>query len=809
MRWKVLLGLLALMLAATLGCQKQCFIPECDYDHYRSDLGLAPNVECDPAISNVPNSSNMGAPAKVTDPEREVRPISLAEAIALALEGGTTGSIALNGTSTDLTVSTFSPRPFRAFEFSQENGIRILALEPAIVGTDIEASLSKFDARWISSAAWSVTDQPIGGNFLNSFNNGQASSVQSSMLKPLPTGGVAGITFRTTYTNLSAPPGGVINPAYRPFLQFQFDQPLLQGFGVEINQLRASHPGLTQSVPGVNPPAGLLPFFNTGGRVEGILVTRIRFDEQRAEFERQVHIMLTNVEVAYWNLYGAYLNLASREDALREAAVTLNRVRERGGEIGRPEEGALTRAQYEQYRGLRLEALNQVLESERQLRALVGLPVQDGYRLVPVDKPTLAPFKPDWNGALNEALALRPELILARNEIKVRQLDIINQKNQLLPDLRFTSSYDINGFGSHLSGGADDPLNAFGGPGVAPGTASPTSGIAGNKFNDWSVGLRMDVPLGYRDAHAAVRTARLRLAQACYVLKDQEERAMRYLAQNYQQLDANYEGMKAAWVQRKYALDNMNFRRQRIELGLETPVEFLLDAQRSVDDANRAYYLAIVNYNNAMARFEFARGTIMQHDNVYIAEGGLPQCAQKRAVEHERQRTRALVLSERENPSGARLNGEMSEQPEMPTLSPDSIPTILRGQEASTDEMPAPTQGTQPLGRNASTAFSPVAKLLRPTAAGAATRGSMPANTEVVVASTGRAGATGGVVAAAYRPAPAASVTNSPRPTTWKPVDSPLGKPVPAYPAQPAPFPTLHQPIVDLPGAPPALNSSR
>src|SRR5262249_44803499 len=140
-------------------------------------------------------------------------------------------------------------------------------------------------------------------------------------------------------------------------------------------------------------------------------------------------------------------------------------------------------------------------------------------------------------------------LLNSRNEVKVRQLDIINQKNQLLPDLRFTSSYDINGFGSHLGGGAEDPLNALGGPGVAPGTATPTSGIAGNKFNDWSVGLRMEVPLGFRDAHAAVRTARLRLAQACYVLQDQEERAKRYLAFNYQQLDVSYQQMQAAWIQ--------------------------------------------------------------------------------------------------------------------------------------------------------------------------------------------------------------------------------------------------------------------
>ena len=77
-------------------------------------------------------------------------------------------------------------------------------------------------------------------------------------LKPLPTGGVAGITFSTVYTNLTAPPAGIVNPAYRPTLQFQFEQPLLQGFGVEINELRRQHPEQhPDTVPDGTVPDGL------------------------------------------------------------------------------------------------------------------------------------------------------------------------------------------------------------------------------------------------------------------------------------------------------------------------------------------------------------------------------------------------------------------------------------------------------------------------------------------------------------------------------------------------------------------------
>src|SRR5262249_60546953 len=109
-------------------------------------------------------------------------------------------------------------------------------------------------------------------------------------------------------------------PASRPRLQFAFAQPLLEGFGVEINQLRESHPFLGAGVFGLNVAPTLAlggsgRQFQPGG--EGILITRLRFDQSRGDFETHVNQMVFNVGVAYWNLYRAYLNLYSREQGPR------------------------------------------------------------------------------------------------------------------------------------------------------------------------------------------------------------------------------------------------------------------------------------------------------------------------------------------------------------------------------------------------------------------------------------------------------------------------------------------------------------
>jgi outer membrane protein TolC len=667
MRWKTVVAGLVVAMVVTAGCKQMCFIHECDYNHYR-DLGLTPQLENNPSATITPSSANVPKPPTIYDPERSPRYLSLAEAIAMALENGDPGSPALNGTTNDDPGLVAQ----RSRTVSQASNIRVLSLFPAIVGPDIEASLSKFDARWQSSATWTTTDQPTQG--LSSFQNGDQAVVQTGIIKPLPTGGVADITFSTTYTNLTQPPTSsgfsFLNPVYAPKLQFQFEQPLLQGYGVEINQLRATHPG------------SVLTPFPTGGRVEGILITRIRYDEERIEFERQVQIMLVNVETAYWNLYGSYWTLYSREQAMRQAfeAWKINNARFEAGRIP-IQDLSQTRGQYEQFRGQRLQALQQVLDNENQLRAMIGLPVEDGTRLIPIDTPTLAPYEPDWTSSLNEMLALRPGLALARQDLKYWHLELINQRNLLLPDLRFTSTYTPNGQGSKLDG-APSSLT------TASGTATPSDvnafhSLATGKFVNWSLGLRLDWPLGFREAHAQVRQAELGLVQSYWVLRDTENRYTRFLNSQYQALPNTYEQIRAQRAQREAAAITLDRRFKEFTAGRGT-IDFLLEAQRLWADALQFEYNAVAQYNSALARFEYAKGTIMQHDNVVISEAGLPQCAQVRAVEHERERSKAIVLRERAKPVTIPCcrfeGGTLLGLPDLPKSTAPAVPSLFQGQ---------------------------------------------------------------------------------------------------------------------------------
>lgn len=681
------------------GCTRQVFITEADYEHYRRLMPA--NLENDPTAAE-PQVEAVAPPHTVLDPEkREPYYLSLAEAIAIALERGTTGvtSVAQPGqVSNDL------------LDFQRVAGVesasdsnRVLALRPAIEGAGLEANLARFDPKWVTNIGWRVTDQQVQG--LGSFTNGQTAHFESGLIKPLATGGVAGITFSTDYTNLAQPPTffPIQNPAYLTKLTFGFEQPLWKDFGVDINQIISRHPGTTV---GTSLTAFGSSFLNshlagitgaTGSAIQptgGILIARLRFDQSRAEFERIVNFKLLNVETAYWNLYGAYINLYAAEQGLRLARVlwqTTYAQAKAGVKNITLADAKRAEGQFRLFQGDRVAALNDVLEKERTLRRLMGLPPDDGKQLIPIDAPTLAAYRPDWHQAVQEALTMRPELVMLRQELKKRQLGMQAQKNLLNPDLRLVSGYEITGLGSRLDGNG----TIFDQSSGIPRTNNAFRSLLLGDFTNWNVGLTLNVPLGFRAEHASVRAARLALAAAHLALKNEEDKALSYLAKTYRDVISNYELIKIRRAQRLSFAEQLK-KEQALQL-TEKKVfsETTLQAQRDFVNALTQEFQAIVAYNNALAAFQFAKGTIMRHNNVQIGEGKLPECAVVRAVEHERQRARAIVLRERAQavphlPVGPEGTGSI---PVIPEDHIPSIPSFLEGSKIAPDA-PANDGGT-------------------------------------------------------------------------------------------------------------------
>jgi hypothetical protein len=223
------------------------------------------------------------------------------------------------------------------------------------------------------------------------------------------------------------------------------------------------------------------------------------------------------------------------------------------------------------------------------------------------------------------------------------------QENNVRPDLRAFANYNINGIGTRLDGRGPvttvDP--ATGQENTTPGNA--LASMADNRFNNWEVGLRFDYPLGYRDAHAALRVAQLNLARSHVVLKNQESKAKYFLGSLYQQLDAYYEQILLSQTRRVALGTQLQGQFERVKIGKD-PLIQLLDAQRAFTGAIQAEADAVASYNIALAGFQLAKGTILPYNNITIGDGPLPAAIAERAADHFAARQAGLKVRERPAP---------------------------------------------------------------------------------------------------------------------------------------------------------------
>ncbi len=675
-RWTIrLLG--GLLLLATLGgCKQQLFMEPGDYQNAIGNVNLA-KLESEPHAAIVPpDVKSIAPPATVLDPNRTPVYLTLKQAIALAIEQGNSGGSSLNPGNSNLQLPQFTGRGS-----SGTDSIQAFKVDPAISAAEIERSLSKFDARWITSMSWNKNDSPTL-TLQQSFSNGDSATLSSTIAKPLPTGGVAGIVFSTQYSKLAQPPTNTafvsLVTSYTPRVQFVFEQPLLQAFGVEINQLLPNHPG-SQLIQG---------FRTTGAGTEGILITRIRSEQQRAEFDRIVNQQLLNVETAYWNLFSAYYNLAAQEEGLKQALDGYQFILARSaGGIARQQLAYQNRAQYFNFRSQVIRARGQVLSTEQALRDLLGMRLDDGTRLVPVDEPILAKYVPNWDEIHRDGVQNRPELLIARQELKARQLDLLTQKNLRKPDLRFFSSYDIAGLGPRLDG-ANIEDNAF-------------RSLASNQFNSYQLGLRLDMPLGFRDANSLVRQAQLNLKRYALQVLDTERKVGFDVAQRYRQIEEASELIVSTREERistaKRVENDVELYQKGVTGAGEAAASFVLNlllAQQQLATATAAEYRAIADYNNALAALEHAKGTIQQYNNVSVADGPLPAHVQKKAADHFAATEAALKL--REHPAELPFQPLHQYQPLPNSAMPLQLPTTGTVPGVATPPQTRPWENYQP-----------------------------------------------------------------------------------------------------------------
>jgi len=466
----------------------------------------------------------------------------------------------------------------------------------------VEAALSDFDALFTNSMQWGRTEdvqnsQNLGLNAGDILRD-ETGQWQARLEKPLANSGTVAIEHSWNYSQNNNT--RLFPSAYTGALQAEYRQPLLAGAGAEFTRIAGP---LAQGLRGVS------------GVSQGVLISRINTDISLVDFEQSVATLTRDVENKFWDLYLAlqlyHSEVHTFKDIVKFKDDLLVRI-----ESADAEYQAMNRL-YEADARMR-GSLADVLSAEQRLRRLMGLPLNDGQFLTPVDVPTEARLIPSWESVLLESLSNRPELRKQKWEIRSLELQLKAAKNLSRPRLDFVSQYRVNGFGDNLLGEEDD--DGLTDTGYASAYESLTQGDA----TGWGLGLQFSMPLGLRLVRAQVRNYELRLRKARVALQEQEVEVARELANAMLEMDRWYEladrGAKRALVctdlveateTRVFSEDNID----PISLGR------FLDAKITSRDADQGYLRSIVEYNKAITELNFRKGTLLQSNSVYLAEG--------------------------------------------------------------------------------------------------------------------------------------------------------------------------------------------
>jgi outer membrane protein len=470
-------------------------------------------------------------------------------------------------------------------------GVGIQILSPEIAASSVDQAKEIFlptlglgyTDRSQQSASYSWLEQV--GRTLADYSDYDASVAQL-----IPTGGTLTASW-IGYRSESNAKFQTVNPRYGSTLRFDFRQPLLRDFGIKTTRHQ-------------------------------ILISQNAYEKSGTDLEKTFADIVYTVEEAYWNLAYSQENLKVRQQSLKLAQDLLAK-NQRAVEVGTlaPIEILSAQAEVATREADIISAEADVKNNEDRLRTIINLPEEEmrlALPIRPVDLPKYEERQINVDEALLTAMQNRAELKSLKIDLSTQDLNLGYAKNQLLPRLDLTASYYSPGVsGDQILYLNDNPLTGVI-VGKIPGSPSDALEDSFNfKYNNWAVGLTLDVPLNTIFSRASVAQAKLNLEQSMLRLKNQEQIIYLEIRNGVRSVETNYKRVQSYRVARELAEKKLLAEEEKLKVGLSTNF-IVLTYQRDLSDARIAELRALVDYVISAASLERATGTNLKSKNISL-----------------------------------------------------------------------------------------------------------------------------------------------------------------------------------------------
>ncbi len=374
-----------------------------------------------------------------------------------------------------------------------------------------------------------------------------------------------------------------INPSISTSLGFTITQPLLRGRGLFPNRAP-------------------------------ILIARRNLRQSRDFFESQVNDTILTTVQQYWGVVQARENLNVQRESLGAAQKSYDHDK-KALELGAlpPLDIYRSESQVASRRVAAIQAEYALKQAEDQFRRVVGADLDPAIRALDLELPdTPEPgselLTTDIATALERALAKRPELQAAQEQLAQNEMNVRLAHNSLQPDLELSLAYSGNGVGGNQlnpisTGGLTDSLNQ---------TFHFT-------FPTYGFSLSLNLPIKNHAAEASLGDALVSRRRTQYQERQTRQGITLEVTNAVHMLEQAKLSVEAAKVALDLAQKNLHAEERKYELGAQT-VFFVLEAQTELAQAELSLVQAQIGYQLAVAAVDHATGDLLTHHHVQIVE---------------------------------------------------------------------------------------------------------------------------------------------------------------------------------------------
>jgi outer membrane protein TolC len=348
------------------------------------------------------------------------------------------------------------------------------------------------------------------------------------------------------------------------------------------------------------------------------------YNEKLSEFQfaAQIIDLVVQAQKTYWDLVFAADDLKVKQNSLELAQQTLieNRTKVDIGVLA-PIDLKQTEYEVADRRQQLIQANGFVVQNEDQIKKLVSSETDPSLfliRLKTSDSPRRpsSVLIPSLEQAVRIAMENRPELRQAALELKGRNLDVEYTKNQKLPILDVTASFNQNGTGGTRTirdGEFGGPITAI----VPGGLLDAFRQMFSYNYTGYSVGFSMTIPLSNRAAIADYDRARNEVQLSESRLNAVRQQIALEVRTALMQIEQTQASIDATRVARELAQDQAQAERTKYNVGAST-LRFVLDEQRNMAQAETAELQSLVSFNKALVDLDKAMGLTLIKNNIEI-----------------------------------------------------------------------------------------------------------------------------------------------------------------------------------------------